>query len=91
MMKYCVVAYLALWLAGCEGPPAHWDAFVYPNDDLFEVEEIRGFKTFDLCRAAAEERLRALRPSGGGSYECGFKCEPFGTNSDMKRCEETRD
>lgn len=80
----------ALLLTACDNRPDQWDAYVYPDDDLIEYEEIRGFKTFALCQTAAVDRLRVLRSDGGGSYECGYKCEPYGTYGDMNVCEETR-
>lgn len=91
-MKHASVVLLsAVLLLACDNRPEEWNAFVYPGDDLIEYEEIRGFRTFELCRSAAIERLRALRPDGGGSYECGYKCEPLGSYGDMNLCEETRD
>jgi hypothetical protein len=78
-------------LAGCGSDPRpdQWDAFVYPGDDLLTHETIRGFKTFELCQAAATERLAVLRTDGGGDYECGYKCgyEP-GLSGNV--CKETR-
>lgn len=75
-------------VSACDDRPDQWDAFIYPGDDLLTHEEIRGFKTFDLCQAAAQERLRASRPDGGGDYECGYKCEASGSGVNI--CEETR-
>ncbi len=80
----------ALLLVGCGDRPAQWDAFVYPGDNLLVHEEIRGFVTFELCQEAAQRRLRALRPDGGGDYECGYKCEPLVPQSENRLCVETR-
>lgn len=81
---------LLLLLSACDDRPNQWDAFVYPNDDLIEFETIRGFSTFELCQRAATDRLRSLRPQGGGDYECGYRCGPISDGSDMNVCKETR-
>lgn len=87
-MRFGIAAIILL--AGCNDRADQWDAFVYPGDDLLTHEEIRGFKSFELCQKAAQQRLRSLRPEGGGDYECGYRCEPLSAGSDMKLCEETR-
>lgn len=78
-------------LLACDNRDDQWDAFVYPGDDLIEYEMLRGFETFELCREAAVVRLQSLRSDGGGSFECGYKCEPYGRGFDSYICEETRD
>lgn len=88
-MRLGVVAALLLF-TGCDDRPAQWDAFVYPGDDLLSHEEIRGFVSFELCQEAAQQRLRALRPDGGGSYECGYRCGPLTPDSETRICKETR-
>lgn len=75
-------------VAACDDRPDQWDAFIYTGDDLLTNETIRGFKTFELCQQAAIDRLRQARPDGGGDYECGHKCEPMPSGSNI--CEETR-
>lgn len=84
------VALILLALTACDSRPAQWDAFVYPGDDLIKYESIKGFKTFELCQQAALDRLRSVRPDGGGDYECGYKCERYTPESDLNVCEETR-
>ena len=79
-----------LWFTGCDDRPAQWDAFVYPGDDLMTHEEIRGFVSFELCQEAAQEKLQALRPEGGGDYECGYKCGPHPYDPTGRVCKETR-
>lgn len=79
-----------LLLTACDDRPNQWDAFVYPGDDLLTHEEIRGFKTFELCQEAALQRLRSLRTDGGGAYECGYRCGPLAPDNDMRLCKETR-
>jgi len=86
-MKH-LVAVLALAVLGCDDRPDQWDAFVYTGDDLLTNETIRGFKSFELCQQAAIDRLRSARPEGGGDYECGYKCEPTASGSNI--CAETR-
>lgn len=76
-------------VAGCNNRPDQWDAFIYPGDDLMAVDTVRGFKTFELCQEAAIDRLRDVRPDGGGSYECGHKCE-YRADIDINVCKETR-
>jgi len=63
---------------------------VYPGDDLLTYEEIRGFVSFELCQEAAQQRLRLLRPDGGGGYECGYGCGPLAAGSTTRLCKETR-
>ena len=78
-----------LILTGCDDRPDQWDAFIYPNEnDLTVNETIRGFKTFDLCRRAAIDRLKSL--PGDGDFECGYKCGPVSKYGDMNLCKETR-
>lgn len=90
-MRHILAVVPVLLLAGCDDRPDQWDAVIYPGDDLIEFERIRGFKSFELCREAALDRLARLRPDGGGSFECGHKCEPYGSVGDLEVCEETRD
>lgn len=85
-MRYLALVLLAL--AGCDDRPDQWDAYIYPGDDLLVHETVRGFKSFELCQAAAVNRLRSIRSDGGGDYECGYKCEPSGYGGNI--CEETR-
>lgn len=80
-------------LASCEDEsgPRQWDAFVYPDArDLTEHIEVRGFKTFELCRDAATSLLRQL-DMPEGTYECGYRCTAKPEWGGMKICEETRD
>lgn len=90
MRRTHLVLVSAMLLASCDSRPDQWDAYIYPGDDLVEVEKIRGFKTFEHCQAASIDRLRSLRPDGGGDYECGYKCEPLGGLGDLDLCKETR-
>lgn len=83
-------AILLLFLAGCDSRPDQWDAYVYPGDDLVEFEEIKGFKTFELCQEAAIDRLRIVRPDGGGDYECGYRCALSPKYGYLNVCKETR-
>ena len=79
-----------LILNGCDHRPDQWDAFVYTDDDLIHFEAIRGFKSFELCQQAAIDRLRSVRPDGGGDYECGYRCGVDPDMSGLNVCEETR-
>lgn len=85
-----IAASAAALLVGCDDRPAQWDAFVYPGDDLLTHEEIRGFVSFEYCQEAAQQRLRSLRPDGGGDYECGYRCGPLAPGSTTRPCKETR-
>lgn len=68
---------LIILIFGCDRRPDQWDAFVYPNaNNLTGRERIAGFKTFELCQAAAISRLRQEVDPDAGDYECGYKCEP---------------
>ena len=78
-------------LASCDTRPNQWDAFVYPDaNDLSGFEEIAGFKTFELCQAAAIDRMRKVQKPTGGDYECGFKCVPDPKLDGLNVCQETR-
>lgn len=88
MRKLIAVAIIAI--AGCDNRPDHWNAYVYPGDDLIAYETIEGFKTFELCQAAAQDRLRSLRPDGGGGYECGYRCGVSSQHGGLNVCKETR-
>jgi len=86
-----MVSLVGLALAGCDDRPQQWDAYIYPNrNDLTKHEKIAGFKTFELCRQAAINRLRAMPDPAGGDYECGYRCGPKEGFGDADLCKETR-
>ena len=88
MKRYALLLTL---LAGCDSRPNQWDAFVYPNaSDLTVSEKIAGFKTFELCQAAALDRLRSVQTEAGGDYECGYRCAPDPAMGGINVCKETR-
>ena len=78
-------------VTGCDDRPRQWDAFIYPNfEGSDEYQTIRGFKTFELCQAAALDRIRQLPSPDGAQFECGYKCE-YRPGIDSNICEATRD
>ena len=84
-------ALLLALLSACDSRPDQWNAFVYPDaNDLTVFEEIAGFKTFELCQAAAISRMRAVQKPTGGDYECGYKCAPDPKLAGLNVCKETR-
>lgn len=89
-MRCAAAVLLSVLLLACDDRPDQWDLFVYPGDDLVEFEEVKGFTTFEQCRAAAGYILKLKRPNGGGSFECGYKCQRDPGMS-INVCKETRD
>jgi hypothetical protein len=80
-----------LLLAGCSDRPGEWAAIVYPDrTDRTKFDVTARFQTFEYCREAALERMKAIQVATGGDYECGFRCELDGSPSRMNVCEETR-
>jgi len=80
-----------LLLAACDDAPGEWSAIVYPdktNRAKFDVTA--RFKTFDYCKEAAIERMKAIEVAGGGDYECGFRCDQSRNPRRMNVCEQTR-
>lgn len=84
------VAALFLLLAGCDDRPDQWDAYVTYSEDPERSEVIRGFKTYELCRAASLDRIAAAGAEETGYFECGYKCG-FNPKYGMNVCKETRD
>ena len=81
-----------LLLAGCDDAPGEWAAIVYPDrTDRTQFVVTPRFKTFSYCRDQAIERMKAIEvKSGGGDYECGFRCELGGDPHRMNICKEVR-
>ena len=78
-------------LFGCDSRPRQWDAFIYPDfEGAHDYETIRGFKSFELCRDAAQNRIQQLPEPSRAQYECGYKCE-YRPGMDINICKETRD
>lgn len=85
-----VLVVLSMLLAACDDRPAQWDAFITYHEDPEHTEVIVGFKTLELCRAAALQRLEAAKATETGYFECGYKCE-FKPEYKMNICKATRD
>jgi len=48
-------------LAGCDDAPGEWAAIVYPDRaDRTRFDVTARFKTFEYCREAAIERMKAI-------------------------------
>ncbi|MBA4308660.1 MAG: hypothetical protein C0429_18180 [Sphingopyxis sp.] len=87
--KLLLLVAAALLSAGCDDRPNQWDAYIYQDvENMDSVELIRGFKTFELCQAAAINRLQST--PGDGDYKCGYKCGPNEEYGGMNMCKETR-
>ena len=89
-MSKCLATLLLFVLLGCDDRPAQWDAFVTYQEAPERIEVIPGFKTFELCRAASLQRLKAEGALADGYFECGYKCE-FRPEYGTSICKETRD
>ncbi|QNM83250.1 hypothetical protein H8M03_02555 [Sphingomonas sabuli] len=82
---------MLLLLAACDDRPRQWDLFIYPNaGDLTVHEELRGFTSFEHCKAAADYALKLRSPEGGGTFECGYMCR-YDPGMQINVCKETRD
>ena len=86
-----LAALALLVLAGCDDRPDQWDAFLYNESDDGSITEytIRGFKTFELCKQAAQRELLMHGKGPVQDYECGFKCE-YQPRLGGNLCKETR-
>lgn len=87
-----VMGMLALAVTGCDDRPDQWDAYIYSPSDDGSIREftITGFKTFELCQAAAQSELLRHGRGEGQDYECGYKCGPLEEYGGLNVCEETR-
>jgi hypothetical protein len=80
----------ALLLVSCDDRPAQWDAFITYEESPERIEVIKGFKSYELCRAASLQRLETEKALETGYFECGYKCE-FRPAYETSICKETRD
>lgn len=81
---------LLLLVTACDTRPNQWDAFIYPDAQSDEVNRINGFKTFELCQAAAQDQITKLPQPEKASYACGYKCGPNPDHPDIESCMEDR-
>lgn len=84
---------VAMFLLGCDrGAPNQWDAYLYNESDDGSITEysIKGFKSLDLCRQAAQRELLIHGKGPAQDYECGYKCAPSERFGGLNVCEETR-
>jgi hypothetical protein len=90
--KLVIVALLGVTTAGCDDRPDQWDAYIYSPSDDGSINEftIKGFKSFELCQAAAQGELLRHGRGEGQDYECGYKCGPLAEYGGLNVCEETR-
>src|SRR5271169_2605883 len=79
-----------LLLAGCDDAPGEWAAIVYPDRTDRTSSVTARFKTFEYCREAAIERMKAIQINNGGGYACGFECELSGDPRRMNVWREIR-
>ena len=80
-----------LILAGCDDAPGEWAAIVYPDrTDRTRFDVTARFKTFEFCREAAIERMKAIQINNRDDYACGYECELSGDPHRMNVCKETR-
>ena len=80
-----------LTVLGCDDRPRQWDAFVYPDAEGSEFyETIEGFRSFELCRQAALNRIGQLKMQDKAAYECGYRCR-HDPQMKIHICKETRD
>lgn len=74
-MVRCAALVLLLGLAACDDRPRQWDAFIYPDFESSQAfERIDGFRSLELCRKAATDRIHNLKDPEKASYECGYRC-----------------
>ena len=89
MIMLGAVAFLT---GGCEQRPDQWDAHIYNSSDDGSIQEysIKGFKTFELCQAAAQSELLRHGRHESADYECGYRCGPDADYGGLNVCKETR-
>lgn len=86
-----LVLALGLALVACDDRPRQWDAFVYPDSEGSDAyETIEGFRSLELCRKAAENRIRQLKEPEKADYECGYQCR-FDPDWGISVCAKTGD
>lgn len=81
---------LFLVLGGCDSRPRQWDAFIYPDAQSDDVNRINGFKSFELCQAAAQDQIARLPEPQKASYACGYMCGPNPDHPEIETCKEKR-
>jgi hypothetical protein len=65
---------------------------IYSPSDDGSISEftIKGFKTFELCQAAAQSELLRHGRGLNQDYECGYKCGPVAKYGGINVCRLTR-
>jgi hypothetical protein len=64
--------------------------FAYPDrNNLIEFRLVGYYDSLEQCRAAALAKLDELSSRSRGDYECGYRCKPSGSGSDVHICERT--
>lgn len=84
---------LLLSSAACDDRPRQWDAMIYLEGGGWEpYQNIRGFKTLELCRQAGIEQVRRLPPPirEKAAYDCGYMCG-FDPDYGHTMCEKSSD
>lgn len=81
---------LLLLMSACDNRPTQWDAFIYPDAQSDGLNRISGFKTFELCQAAAQDQIARLPQPEKASYACGYKCGPHPDHPEVESCKEKR-
>lgn len=75
--------------AGCSDPVERWEGRISPSKNNPAIYiKIGEFHSLESCRFTATDKLRAMRISESGDYECAKNCriEPV---SLARNCEET--
>jgi hypothetical protein len=91
-MRLAWLATALLMLVACDSRPDQWDAFIYPDFERSDrLERINGFKTFELCRGAALDRISELPDPSKAQFECGYRCGIQPGSGGLNICKETRD
>ena len=79
-----------LCLSACDRRPDQWDAFIYPDrSDPDSLQKIEGFRTFELCRKAARDRVQLLPAPAYADYVCGHRCGTRPGKGSARFCAET--
>jgi len=68
----------------------YWTGYIYPDrSNLTNSKLIGYYDSLESCRGVAQEQLASINASERGDYECGYKCKPLRTGSDMVLCDRT--
>jgi hypothetical protein len=89
LATFAVTIVFFLVASACERSP-DWTGHIYPDrTNLTESQLVGYFDSLESCREATTKRLASFGAMERGDYECGYRCKPFESGSDLLVCERT--